>query len=576
MATMAQETTKAPYNNYFIPEKDLKYVPPYFRDVPETPKEVKCVTAGNWPKWLEGSFLRSGTGRWTVPLSEDGSKPNAVFQHFFDGLNMLHKFRMIDGQVFYTSRYTTEGIVRNAKKNGFVTSTMFGLNANIPLKDAQDPCSALLGAQQSLFMARGSIAPDEVNVNVCPRRGMHLPPDRNPISRGEAATNPEKEEIIMQSDFNMIQTLDAKTLEPKRILTYAEIDPQLAGLGICAHPPKDRARGMTFNYLISPDNQVLYIFALDIRSNPVSAIWKTALPCKPCYTHSIAMTDKYVVFIRNPVHMNVEDLTKPVMEMFEYEPNVPTQFFVLDKLSGKHDSVASYALKGSFFFFHCANAYDYVDSTTGNINVHVDICSYDSEYPPFRDYNLSNIVDPAAPFQNGVLRRYELGEVDNANPDEMGRATIAAAIPGMASEVPRIAKSASMDPNYRYVYSATGYCGDSPGTSVPIGRLGDGYKTIQAAFFGSLAKSDWKTGTFKEWKPPNGESNPCEPIFVQRPGATEEDDGIVLSIVIDKKGHHSILVALDGKTFEETARAHLPQVYALGPHGTFVEGDFGA
>ena len=63
---------------------------------------------------------------------------------------------------------------------------------------------------------------------------------------------------------------------------------------------------------------------------------------------------------------------------------------------------------------------------------------------------------------------------------------------------------------------------------------------------------------------------------MQRPGAVEEDDGVVLTIVVDRQGTHSILIALDGKSFEEVARAHLPQVYALGPHGSFVEGVFGA
>jgi torulene dioxygenase len=96
----------------------------------------------------------------------------------------------------------------------------------------------------------------------------------------------------------MLQTCDAKTLEPKRILTYAQIDPELAGFGICAHPPKDRKRGLTFNYIISPQGQ-LSIFALDILAKPARLEWKTALPCAPCYVHSLAMTDKVVVFIRN-------------------------------------------------------------------------------------------------------------------------------------------------------------------------------------------------------------------------------------------------------------------------------------
>ncbi|KAH9232789.1 hypothetical protein K456DRAFT_1726070 [Colletotrichum gloeosporioides 23] len=561
------------YNQYFLPEEDLQYLPPYLRDVPETTTETQCTTAGTWPPWLKGTFVRIGPGRFTVPLSEDGSKPRAIIQHFFDGLGMLHKFRMLDGNVHYTSRYTSEGVVRRAKRDGYLSTNVFGLNPNTPLKYTQDPCSALLGAQQSLYLPNGYMEPDEINVNVVPRRGMHLPPDDNPHSKGPEAKDPATEEVLVQTDFNLLQVCDARTLEPKRMLTYAQIDPELSGYGICSHPPKDRTRGLTFNYLIDSEKGIMSVFALNIASKPASLFWKTPLPCKPCYIHSLAMTDKYVVFIRNPVQMDVSDTTKPMSDMLQFEPNTPTQFFVLNKNDGRH--VATYAQKDGFMFFHSVNGYDYVDRQTGAVNIHIDLCSYEETYPSYSEYSLSNIVDPARPLQDGTLVRYEMAGVDKADPSRIGRVTVAASIPGMACELPRIAKVASMDPNYRYVYCTAGNGGPSPGTTVPIGRLGNGLKVVQAAFFGSLAKSDWKTGTFKRWQPDNGESCPCEPVFVQRPGATGEDDGIVLTIVIDREGTHSILIGLDGQTFEEVARADMPQVYALGPHGSFVEGNFG-
>jgi torulene dioxygenase len=96
----------------------------------------------------------------------------------------------------------------------------------------------------------------------------------------------------------MLQVCDVATLEPKRLLTYADIDPELSGYGICAHPPKDRKRGTTYNYLISKQG-IMSIFSLDIRAKPARLLWKTALPCAPCYVHSLAMTQDYVVFIRN-------------------------------------------------------------------------------------------------------------------------------------------------------------------------------------------------------------------------------------------------------------------------------------
>lgn len=100
------------------------------------------------------------------------------------------------------------------------------------------------------------------------------------------------------TDFNMLQVCDAATLEPKRLLTYADIDGELAGFGICAHPPKDRGRGVMYNYIISKEG-VMSVFALNYTSNPAKLEWKTALPCPPCYIHSLAMTQDYVVFIRN-------------------------------------------------------------------------------------------------------------------------------------------------------------------------------------------------------------------------------------------------------------------------------------
>jgi torulene dioxygenase len=222
-------------------------------------------------------------------------------------------------------------------------------------------------------------------------------------------------------------------------------------------------------------------------------------------------------------------------------------------------------------FFHSVNAYDFIDEATGDVKIHVDLCSYEEDYVPYREYTLSNVIDPARPFQNGTLVRYELGSVNKMKVDIIERATVAQAIPGVALELPRISKYMSMKPGYRYVYATGGNAGASPGTEVPIGRLGNGVKVVQAAFFSCIVKTDWKTGGWIKWQPTDGESCPCEPIFINRPGATQEDDGVVLTIVINKKGTRSILVALRGTDLTEVARADMPQVYGIGPHGSFIE-----
>jgi carotenoid cleavage dioxygenase-like enzyme len=35
-----------------------------------------------------------------------------------------------------------------------------------------------------------------------------------------------------------------------------------------------------------------------------------------------------------PIHMDISDTTKQVAQMLEFEPESPTQFFVLDKETG--------------------------------------------------------------------------------------------------------------------------------------------------------------------------------------------------------------------------------------------------
>ena len=66
---------------------------------------------------------------------------------------------------------------------------------------------------------------------------------------------------------------------------------------------------------------------------------------------------------------------------------------------------------------------------------------------------------------------------------------------------------------------------------------------------------------------------PGEPVFVPRPGGTEEDDGVVLTVVLDSTLLRSKLVILDAKSMSEIARAEMKTIFPMGFHGVFVESD---
>ncbi|RUS71153.1 hypothetical protein EGW08_021079 [Elysia chlorotica] len=70
---------------------------------------------------------------------------------------------------------------------------------------------------------------------------------------------------------------------------------------------------------------------------------------------------------------------------------------------------------------------------------------------------------------------------------------------------------------------------------------------------------------------------PGESVFVPRPDATEEDDGVVLSQVIaSRAGVPSFLLVLDAATFQEIGRATLPDDMKMGLafHSMFTDKTF--
>ena len=76
-------------------------------------------------------------------------------------------------------------------------------------------------------------------------------------------------------------------------------------------------------------------------------------------------------------------------------------------------------------------------------------------------------------------------------------------------------------------------------------------------------------GTVLAWEEPAAWAG--EPVFVPRPRrrAEAEDDGVVLSVVLDAEAGRSFLLVLDARSFEEVARAQAPHHIPFGFHGQF-------
>jgi torulene dioxygenase len=87
----------------------------------------------------------------------------------------------------------------------------------------------------------------------------------------------------------------------------------------------------------------------------------------------------------------------------------------------------------------------------------------------------------------------------------------------------------------------------------------------QSSFHDTLVKMDTETQTCTAWSTPG--HTPGEPIFVADPAREGEDDGVVLSVVLDGASERSYLLVLDAKSWVEVGRAEVPGAVGFGFHG---------
>jgi beta,beta-carotene 9',10'-dioxygenase len=84
----------------------------------------------------------------------------------------------------------------------------------------------------------------------------------------------------------------------------------------------------------------------------------------------------------------------------------------------------------------------------------------------------------------------------------------------------------------------------------------------------SIVKMDVRTGASTSFF--DGEHVFGEPVFVTRPGGSDEDDGVLVSVGSRNDADTSRLVIIDAKTMELVASAAVGCAIPLGFHGSFI------
>jgi carotenoid cleavage dioxygenase-like enzyme len=338
------------------------------------------------------------------------------------------------------------------------------------------------------------------------------------------------DEYHAMTEAPMSVRFDPQTLQT---LGYGEHCP---GLFATAHPHYDPASGAQVNIAtqMGPHNSYRF-FVQSPGRRPKVLARKGVL--EPGYIHSFAMSERYIALTEFPfVVRSIEiPLTgRPFIENFRWKPERGTRIFVFDRHTGR--KVGRFEMEAGFAFHH-VGAWDHDDQLV------MEYC----------DHGTPAIIDA---LYLDKLRAPDGAPAREWTPSRLRRVTIDLAAKNVSTELrsdhdielPRINDAHYLRP-YRYVYGFA----SGPDT---------GYDTADR-----LVKIDNESGEAAVWREESCYAG--EPIFVAAPNARDEDDGVVLSVVLDAVRGESYLVVLDARSMTELARARAPHVIPHGIHGAF-------
>ncbi|TWW63888.1 Beta,beta-carotene 15,15'-dioxygenase [Takifugu flavidus] len=533
----------------------------------ETPEPVEAEVRGSIPSWLQGTLLRNGPGLFSVG--------NSQYNHWFDGLSLIHSFTFRNGEVTYRSKFLrSETYKKNCTSNRIVVSE-FGTMVY------PDPCKNIFSRA---FTHLCNAIPDFTDNNLI-----------NIIRYGK--------DYYASSEINYINQIDPVTLETVGRVNYRN---HIALNLATAHPHYDE-EGNTYNMgtaLIGLGLPKYVIFKIPAETSDKGhkkpALRKVQQICSipfrstmfPSYFHSFGMTENYIVFVEQPFKLDIIKLATAYFRgvtwgsCLKFDKDDATFFHIINRTTGKAVSTRFYG--DALVVFHHINAYEDDGHLVCDLITYSDSSLYDMFYIRNVKQDTSNFVQSNQSFCPPVCKRFVFPL--NVNKDSPRGSNLVTLTDTTAQAAMQEDGSIYCQPDtlfeglelpginykfnskkYRFFYGSRVEVSPHPykvKTSSNIKLIGN-WPQVWLSWDGPLAKIDVVTRKHLEWK--QELCFPSEPVFVASPGADEEDDGVILSSVISSDPKISpFMLILDAKTFTEIARASIPTSVHLDLHGLFI------
>lgn len=356
-------------------------------------ESIPLPVEGTLPGWLAGTLLRTGPAKF-----EAGRRS---YNHWFDGLAMLHRFAFADGAVTYTNRFVHSRAYQAAREAGRIAYNEF----------ATDPCRSLFKRIATSFLPPKF--GDNTNVNI--------------IRSGD--------EFLALTETPLPVRFNPRTLETLGVAAPAP------GQMTIAHPHRfpRSGSGSLVSYATHFGPLTTYcVYAQDESSGRRRVIAEFPVQ-RPAYMHSFAVTERFVVLVEFPfivIPVAIPLSGRPLIANYHWKPRRGTRFRVLDLATG---DVRVSCQGESFFAFHHINAYERGDEIV------LDLCGYDNADIIGALY-LDRLRGPGMKLPDGTLRRYRL--------PVLGGDVVREPLPPVSLELPRIDYDRRNGKPYRYVYGA--------------------------------------------------------------------------------------------------------------------------
>ncbi|KAF8663538.1 hypothetical protein HU200_055349 [Digitaria exilis] len=473
--------------------------------------EGDLAVDGQLPAWLNGTYLRNGPGLWDVGEHS--------FHHIFDGYATLVRISFQIGRATGAHRLIESEAYKAAKANGRPLYREFSQLC------PRNPGNLLDRMRNIVRLGSGTALSDNANISVFPLGD----------GRVICLTETTKSSVLIDPD----------TLETIGKFRYAD---RLWGLLQSTHPVVTRTEFLT----LLPDlfRRGHRVVRMAAGSNERKVIGR--VQCRgglaPGWVHSFAVTENYIIVPEMPLRYSITSVLKSELTpwyIFDWVPDSGSYMHVICRFTGK--TVASVEVP-PFMALHFINAYEQRDGIGDRTDVVIaDCCEYYADPAIIEALALHRLRSPGInenAFPEARVARFRIpldgtlsGELETmVDPDMHGRGVELCSI-----------NPAYQGKEYGYVYAC--------GARRPCN------------FFNSLTKIDLVEKEAKNWYEPG--SVPSEPLFVERPGGTHEDDGVVISIVSTKEGEGYALVP-DAATFQEIARIRFPYGLPYGFHGCWI------